>query len=43
VLAPGDYELEFDLLQEHVTWFAPRGGLPARVPAAVVARNGSDR
>jgi hypothetical protein len=43
VLAPGDYELEFDLLQEHVTWFAPRGGLPARVPVVVVAGNGSDR
>jgi len=43
VLAPGDYELEFDLLQEHVTWFAPRGGLPARVPVALVAGNGSER
>lgn len=30
-LPPGDYELEIDLLQEHVTWFAQRGGESARL------------
>jgi hypothetical protein len=24
--APGDYAIEFDLVQEAVTWFAERGG-----------------
>jgi hypothetical protein len=27
--SPGEYRLEWDLVQEDVTWFAPKGGTPA--------------
>ena len=34
-LAPGRYELEFDLVQEDVAWFSWKGGATARVPVEV--------
>ena len=34
-LPAGDYVLEIDLVQEHVTWFAPRGGAAARLPVSI--------
>lgn len=38
-LPAGDYELEIDLLQEHVAWFAQRGGTSARLRVQI-ASNG---
>lgn len=32
---PGDYEIEFDLVHEGVTWFADRGGMTARARLTV--------
>jgi SAM-dependent methyltransferase len=34
-LSAGTYELEFDLVEESVTWFASRGSKPARIPVRV--------
>jgi hypothetical protein len=31
----GTYDLEFDLVQEEVTWFSWQGGATARVPVEV--------
>lgn len=42
-LPPGEYELEFDLVLEGVTWFSQRGGVAARVTAAVGSDSGNGR
>jgi SAM-dependent methyltransferase len=34
---PGDYELELDVVQEAVTWWAEAGSVPVRTPVTVVA------
>jgi hypothetical protein len=39
----GEYIVEFDLLQEHVAWFASRGGSTAQLAVTVVADLGSAR
>jgi hypothetical protein len=39
----GDYELEIDLLQEHVAWFAQRGGEPARLRVRIGSDGLTDR
>lgn len=39
IVAPsfsGEYQLEVDLVQEQITWFAGRGSIPLRVPTAVI-------
>jgi hypothetical protein len=33
--APGEYEIEFDLVHETVTWFAERGGVTAKAQLTV--------
>lgn len=42
-LVAGDYDVEFDLVQDGVTWFSARGGVPDRVAVRVVDRYGVAR
>lgn len=40
---PGDYEVEVDLVQDGVTWFAARGAVPARLSVRVVGEADAER